>query len=151
MGKNDSSQRQEAINRYIRDDPFTAHLGAKVEIPRRGQSRVCLTVSREMANFHGLTHGGVIFALGDIAFAAASNSAGQTAVALNVTINFLRASRPGDRLVAEAREVHAGGRTAVYDIVVSNEVTGEVIARSQDLVYRKKEWFVPGDDDPGKS
>lgn len=151
MGKNDSSQRHEAITRYIQADPFAAHLGAKVEIPAPGQSRVSLTVSREMANFHGLTHGGVIFALSDIAFAAASNSFGQTALALNVAINFLRASRPGDRLVAEAREVHAGGRTAVYDIEVKNAETGEVIARSQDLVYRKKEWFVPGDDHPGKS
>ncbi|MCF8104895.1 MAG: hotdog fold thioesterase [Desulfohalobiaceae bacterium] len=146
MGKNDSSQRHEAITRYIQADPFAAQLGATVEIPAPGQSRVFLTVSREMANFHGLTHGGVIFALSDIAFAAASNSFGQTALALNVAINFLRASRPGDRLVAEAREVHAGGRTAVYDIEVKNAETGEVIARSQDLVYRKKEWFIPGDE-----
>ncbi|MFW6055550.1 MAG: PaaI family thioesterase, partial [Thermodesulfobacteriota bacterium] len=81
MGKNDSSQRQEAITRYIQADPFAAHLGAKVEIPAPGQSRVFLTVSREMANFHGLTHGGVIFAISDIAFAAASNSSGRTALA----------------------------------------------------------------------
>ena len=35
---------------------------------------VSLTVTEAMHNFHGMTHGGVIFSLGDIAFAAASNS-----------------------------------------------------------------------------
>jgi acyl-CoA thioesterase len=85
----------------------------------------------------------VIFSLGDIAFAAASNSRGQTAVALNVAINFLKATRPGDRLVAEAREQHAGGPVALYDITVRDERTGELVAKSEDLVYRKKEWFVP--------
>jgi acyl-CoA thioesterase len=45
--------------------------------------------------------------------------------------------------VAEAREISAGGRTALYDIKVFNADTGDLIASSQDLVYRKKEWFVP--------
>jgi len=45
---------------------------------------VTLTITDDMVNFHGLTHGGVIFAIGDMAFAAASNSNGQMAAALNV-------------------------------------------------------------------
>ena len=140
-----TDQRKQAITEYIRTDPFAEFLGVEVEIPAPGQSRASLTVSSSMANFHGLTHGGLIFSLSDIAFAAASNSSGQTAVALNVAINYLQPSRPGDRLVAEAREVHAQGPTAVYDIRVTQERSGEVIARSQNLVYRRKEWFLPPD------
>lgn len=143
MASTTNKKRHQAIAEHIQSDPFANHLGAEVEIPAPGQSRVTLTVSAAMANFHGLTHGGLIFSLSDIAFAAASNSSGQSAVALNVAINFLQASRPGDRLLAEAREVHAQGPTAVYDIVVSNAKSGAVIARSQNLVYRKKDWFVP--------
>jgi acyl-CoA thioesterase len=135
--------RIEAIRRHIAKDAFANFLGAVVEIPSPGHSRVSLTVTKEMVNFHGITHGGLIFTLGDIAFAAAGNSHGQTAVALNVNICFLKASGVGDRLVAEAQEVNAGGRTALYEIKVYNEKTGDVLARSQDLVYRKKEWFVP--------
>ncbi len=143
MTADNNTARYQAIARHIQSDPFANHLGAKVEIPSPGQSRATLTVSPDMANFHGLTHGGLIFALSDIAFAAASNSSGQTAVALNVAINFLQPSRPGDRLLAEAREVHAQGPTAVYDILVSDAESGLVIARSQNLVYRKKDWFMP--------
>ena len=129
------------IDHYIQRDPFANLLGAEVEILSPGHSRVMLTTTAEMANFHGIIHGGVIFSLSDIAFAAASNSHGQTAVALTVGINFLKACEPGDRLVAEAVEQHAGGRTALYDITVKDERTGELVAKSQDLVYRKKDWF----------
>ena len=135
--------RQRVINEYIRKDPFAAHLGAKVEIIEPGHSRVSLTITEEMTNFHGTTHGGVILALSDMAFAAASNSHGQVAVALNVGISFLKATKPGDQLVAEAKEEHVSGRTALYDIKVSDAQTGDLVAKSQNLVYRKNEWFVP--------
>jgi acyl-CoA thioesterase len=140
--------RREIINQYIQRDPFAKHLGATVEIIAPGHSRVSLTVTAEMVNFHGMTHGGLIFTLGDIAFAAASNSRGQTAVALNVGISFLSASKAGDRLVAEAKEQQAGGPTALYDITVKDQNTGDLIAKSQNMVYRKRQWFVPQDPDP---
>jgi len=131
-----------AIDAYIQNDAFARSLGADVEIVAPGHSRVSLTVTERMTNFHGITHGGVIFALGDMAFAAAGNSRGQVAVALNVNIHFLNPSKVGDRLVAEAKECHLGGRTGLYEITVIEEKTVTLIARSQDLVYRKKAWFV---------
>ncbi len=138
-----TEDRDQKINEYIQQDPFASLLGAEVEIVKPGHSRVSLTITENMLNFHGATHGGVIFALGDMAFAAASNSRGQTAVALNVAINFLKATTAGDQLVAEASEQAAAGPTALYDISIRNAQTDELVAKSQDLVYRKKEWFVP--------
>lgn len=135
--------RQRAINEYIQKDSFAAHLGAKVEIIEPGHSRVSLTITKEMTNFHGFTHGGVILALNDIAFAAASNSHGQMAVGLNVNLHYLKATKSGDQLVAVAKEAHGSGRTALYDIKVYYAQTKELVAKSQNLVYRKNEWFVP--------
>lgn len=137
--------RQAAIDAHIQNDAFARLLGAEVKIVAPGHSRVSLTVTDQMTNFHGITHGGVVFALGDLAFAAAGNSRGQVAVALNVSICFLNPSKVGDHLVAEARECHLGGRTGLYEITVIEEKSGMLIARSQDLVYRKKQWFVPTD------
>lgn len=137
---------EKKINDYIQHDPFAQFLGAEVEILKPGHSRVILTITDDMLNFHGMTHGGVIFSLGDIAFAAASNSYGQTAVALNVGINFLKATKSGDRLIAEAIEQSQSGPMALYDISIKNDRTEEIVARSQDLVYRKKEWFVPNNE-----
>jgi acyl-CoA thioesterase len=138
--------RQSAIDAHIQDDAFARFLGAAVTIVAPGHSRVSLTVTDQMTNFHGITHGGLVFALGDLAFAAASNSRGQVAVALNVNICFLNPSKVGDRLVAEATEVNLGGRTGLYEITVVEEKTNTLIARSQDLVYRKKAWFVAPED-----
>jgi len=141
--------RQVVINEFIQKDLYTKYLGATIEAIEPGYSRVSITVTEEMANFHGTTHGGLIFSLGDIAFAAASNSHGQTAVAMNVSISFMKASKPGDHLIAVAKETHAGGKTALYDITVIEEKSGELIAKSQNLVYRKREWFVSPEDKKG--
>ncbi|MFO7988259.1 MAG: hotdog fold thioesterase [Desulfotignum sp.] len=127
----------------IQKDAFAHHLGATVQVMAPGHSRVSLTVTDVMTNFHGTTHGGVIFAMSDMAFAAACNSHGRVAVALNVSICYLKPSFPGDRLVAEATEIHNGQRTSLYNITVTNEDTGALIARSQDQAFRKNERLVP--------
>jgi len=135
--------RMQAINDHIQTDAFARYLGATVEIVKPGHSRVFLTINDNMTNFHGTTHGGIIFSISDMAFAAACNSHGKVAVALNVSICFLKPSYPGDRLVAEAKEEHNGRRTSLYSILIYNEKTQELIAKSQDQAYRKNDWIVP--------
>ena len=56
-----------------------------------------------------------------------------------MSINFLRATQVGDHLVAEAREVHLGGATALYEITVTEKNRDQLIAKSQAMVYRKRE------------
>jgi acyl-CoA thioesterase len=126
----------------IRADAFANSLGVTIEEIDAGYARASLVVREAMLNFHGITHGGIVFSLGDIAFAAAGNSRGQTTVALSITINFLEATRAGDHLVAEAREVKSGGATSLYDLVVTEKESGRLIAKSQALAYRKREPLV---------
>ena len=137
------NERDATINAYVQKDPFANHLGAKVEILSPGHSRVSLTVTENLLNFHGTTHGGIVFSVGDIAFAAAGNSRGQTAVALNMTISFLRATQAGDILVAEAKEQDLNGPIALYDIIVTEQKGDELVAQIQAMIYRKRDWFVP--------
>ena len=68
---------------------------------------------------------------------AASNSHGQTAVALNVSINFLAAVPVGTRLYAEATEESLGRRTALYRLAVTTE-DGTLVALAHGTVYRKR-------------
>ncbi|MDQ4074768.1 MAG: hotdog fold thioesterase [Chloroflexota bacterium] len=137
------TDRQGRILERIQSDAYTSFLGAMVEEVAPGYSRVSLRVTDEMLNFHGITHGGLVFSLGDIAFAAASNSRGQTAVALNVAVSFMRSAASGDELVAEAQERDVNGPIGLYDITVTERGSGAVVAQSQATVYRKREWFVP--------
>ena len=139
----DDKIRRQAINDHIQKDAFANHLVAKVEVIKPGHSRVSLTINDNMINFHGTTHGGIIFAISDMAFAAAGNSHGKMAVAMNVSICFLKPSYSGDHLVAEAKEEHNGKRTSLYNIKIYNEKTGELVAISQDQAYKMNQWFVP--------
>lgn len=136
------NSKQPEINAYIAQDRWANHLGAQLEEVREGYSRYSLHVRPEFMNFHGMTHGGVVFSLGDIAFAAASNSRGQMAVALDVTVSFLKAGAAGDRLIAECSELSQNGPIALYDIIVTDAASGELVSKSQATVYRKKQMFV---------
>jgi len=133
----------DAITRKIGQDPFAKWMGMDLEELTPGHSRVTMTLTPAMLNFHGIPHGGAIFSLADAAFAAASNSHGQTAVALSMTIHYLAAAEPGTRLVAEGQELRKGHRSAFYQITVRTE-GGEVIAICQGVVHRKPEPVVEG-------
>lgn len=124
----------EKVRRQIEDDPFCALLGIELAALEPGFARTELTVEPELQNFHGTAHGGVINALADAAFAAAANSRGETALALETNVSYLDAVDPGERLVATAEETHVSGRTAEYEVVIAND--GDRVATFRGRVYR---------------
>ena len=126
------------IFQKISQDPFARFLGIELLELREGYSKVTMTVREHMLNFHGIPHGGVIFSLADAAFAAAGNSYGQTAVALNVSISFLAAVPVGTRLYAEATEESLSRRTALYRLAVTTE-DGTSVALCHGTIYRKNQ------------
>lgn len=126
----------EELKERIKDDPYPNHLGVKIIELTPGYSKVSLIIKEHMTNIHRITHGGVIFTLADVALGTASNSRGQMAVAVNVNINFIKASKVGDTLIATAREEHLGRRTANYRVTVEDE-QGKLIASIQGLVFRE--------------
>ena len=128
----------EGILQRISQDPYARFLGIDLLVLERGYSKGSMVVGEHMLNFHGIPHGGVIFSLADVAFAAASNSHGQTAVALSVGINYLAAVPAGTRLYAEATEESLGHRTALYRLAVTTE-DDTLVALAHGTVYRKKE------------
>jgi acyl-CoA thioesterase len=85
----------------------------------------------------GTVHGGAIFTLADFAFAAACNSHGTVAVALNVSITFMKAATTGT-LWADAREVSKNFKVGSYAVEVKDD-QGELVAQFQGLAYRKKD------------
>jgi len=137
-----SPQASNQIFKAISADPFARLVGIEYQEMRPGYGRTAMTVTPQMLNAHGIPHGGAIFSLADSAFAAASNSHGQVAVALSMSINFLAAATPGTRLVAEAEELRKGHRAGFYQITVKTEA-GDPIAILQAVVHRKKESLLP--------
>jgi acyl-CoA thioesterase len=99
----------------------------------------------EIRPFHlngvGVAHGGALFTLADYVFAAASNSHGQIALAINVQISYVKATAQGV-LLAEGCETSLGSRIGTYDIRITDE-DGDTVALFHGMAYRKKEPLLP--------
>ncbi|XVH31417.1 hydroxyphenylacetyl-CoA thioesterase PaaI [Haloferacaceae archaeon DSL9] len=118
----------------IEDDPFCETLGIELSDLEAGRARMTLEVTSELRNFHGTPHGGAIYGLADAAFAAASNSDGATAVALETNVSYLAAVDVGSTLVATADETHRSRRTALYDVSIEAD-DGDLVATFRGRVY----------------
>jgi acyl-CoA thioesterase len=101
------------------EDPACQALGIELEEAGAGRARLRMRATKEMANLHGIVHGGFLFLLADAAFAYASNSRGRPAVAHSAQVTFLRPAEIDDELVAEAVEVECYGRSGVYDVTIT--------------------------------
>ena len=123
------------ISEKIRAEPWARSLGIEYVELRRGFCRLRLRLQPHMVNFQGYPHGGVIFTLADVAFGAACNSHGETAVALSVTIDYLSAVPPDVTLVAEAREVKQGRRAGFYEVRVNTD-DGHAVAAAHCIAHR---------------
>jgi acyl-CoA thioesterase len=121
--------------RMMEKDSFSQWLGLEIDESGAGYCRLHYRVNDQMLNGFGIVHGGVIFSAADSAFAFACNSHGVLTVALDVSISFTRPARTGDLLFVEAREIHLGNRTGIYDIRTTNEA-GELVALFKGTAYR---------------
>jgi acyl-CoA thioesterase len=126
-----------SILRYFKNDRFAERANIELLSVSPGQARAKMTLHPHHLNGYGTVQGGAIFTLADFAFAAASNSHGTVAVAINVSISFLKAATTGT-LIAEAREISKNFKIGSYTVEVKNE-QGELVALFQGMVYRKSE------------
>ena len=129
---------QRAVEKITANDRFARMVGVDVKEVRLGYACVVMKVEDKHLNSVNITHGGAVFTVADMAFALASNSHGPVSLALNMSINFLKATGGGTTLTATATEDKLTNRTGLYRITVLDE-TGELVALAEGLVYRKKE------------
>jgi acyl-CoA thioesterase len=125
------------LKRFLDNDRLAKHLGIEVIETAPGRARGRMTIRAHHLNSAGIIHGGAVFSLADAVFAAASNSHGTLAVAINVSISYFKAIRRGT-LIAEAEEAFLNPKLATYVITVRDEA-GDRIALFQGTVYRKRE------------
>lgn len=102
-------------------DHFRQYLGIQLVEAKDGYAKMTMKVTKEHTNALGFTHGGAIFSFADCAFAEASNFGDNVAVAVQVSINFLRPTKEGDLLTAEAVRVSDGKTFGLYNVTVRKE------------------------------
>ncbi len=125
------------VKRFVDQDRLARHLGIEVFEHADGRARGRMVVRDHHLNSAGTLHGGALFALADSVFSAASNSHGTLAVAINVSISYLKAVTAGT-VTASAEEVSLTPRLGTY-LVRLEDGDGSLVALFQGTVYRKKD------------
>jgi acyl-CoA thioesterase len=118
-------------------DRYAALTGIEIVEAGRGYCKARLRIEDKHLNAANVVQGGAVFTLADLAFGVASNSHGQLALAINVNISFLNSVSSGT-LYATATELGEPRRLGAYDVMVTDE-QGNIIARFNGMVYRKKQ------------
>lgn len=123
MGDNSGSDdaAKAVVDHLMRTDAFSRWLGIEVVEARVGHAVVRMTVREDMTNGFGTSHGGIVVSLADSAFAFAINAAGTLSVAIDCTVSFPVAVRPGDVLTATAAEESVSRKLSFCTVTVRNQ------------------------------
>jgi acyl-CoA thioesterase len=118
-------------------DKFGTFNGMEVIAAQLGKARARMEVKPQHHNGLGTVHGGAVFTLADLAFAAAANVGEEAVVSINATMSFSKACSDGV-LFADAVEVARSSKLVTYEAKVTNEA-GEIIAVFQGVGYIKRQ------------
>jgi acyl-CoA thioesterase len=110
-------------------------MGVKLIEIRENYCLIEMPIRQEMINGLKTVHGGVTFSFAESALAFSSNNTGNAAVALNCMINFTKAVKMGDTLIAESILMADTRKTAVYDIAITNQHK-TMVASFRGTVYK---------------
>jgi acyl-CoA thioesterase len=116
-------------------DEFSKWLGVEMLEISEGYCKLKMVIREEMLNGFSIAHGGIAYSLADSAFAFASNSYGRKSVSIETSISHTKALIHGEIIIAEAKALHIGNKTAIFDVKVYNQ-HNDIVALFKGTVYR---------------
>jgi acyl-CoA thioesterase len=119
---------ENSVREFLTEDTAARALGITVSAVAPGAVTAHMTIRPEMVNGHGSAHGAALFAVADIAFAMACNSHGQPAVGRSCSIEYLAPAFAGEAVTATAVERSVVGRGGIYDVAVTRDADGQLLA-----------------------
>ncbi len=128
----------EHIKEFFKKDKFAEYCGIELLEVSPGRAKAKMKLEEHHLNGLRVGHGGALFTLADLVFAAACNSHGNIAMAINVNINYIKAASPGSVVYAEGFENAKNPRLGSYTINITDG-KGDLLGVFQGLAYRKKE------------
>ncbi|HEY5367858.1 MAG TPA: hydroxyphenylacetyl-CoA thioesterase PaaI [Hanamia sp.] len=134
---------KKVVDDMMEKDLFSKWLGIELIEIAEGYSKIKMTIRNEMVNGFGIVHGGVTFSLADSAFAFACNNRNNLSVALDTSINFIKPVYVGDTLIAEAKEIHNGKSTGLYQISIINQ-HNNTVALFKGTCFRTNKKLIEG-------
>ena len=133
----EESRTCETVDRIREKDTFARKMGIEILEASGGRSKVAMPLDEGTANALGNVHGGAIFALADMALAAAANSEGIVSVSIQTDIQYQAPSVSKGMLYATSEKTSETRRLGYYRIRVFRE-NGMDVAACQAIVFRKE-------------
>lgn len=133
-GIEDKSTVVENLVKDSDNSSFARLMDLEIVKAKLGYCLARLKISKDKhLNFHGITHGAVLFAVADHACGVCGNSLGRKAVLVNSNISMLANPDPGMIVEAEAQMTHTDEKKGILNIEVTDN-EGKVYARCQSTV-----------------
>lgn len=129
---------QEIVNTMMATDTYSQWLGITILDIKEGFCKLQMTVRAEMCNGHGITHGGISYAISDSALAFASNSRGQKCVSIETAIAHILPIFTDDILTVTCSEINCSKSLGRYVSEVHNQ-KNQLVARFNGTVFRKQD------------
>lgn len=113
-------EKAEFIAYFNRHDGASHALGIELVELGHGSAVATLAYEDRSSNFMGALHGGALATLVDVTAGCCMYYRQRLCVTLDISIRYLRGVRSGV-VTAHAKEVHAGGRTSVMQVDITDE------------------------------
>ncbi len=127
--------KSEIITRMSRDTFAVETTGIEIVDLEPGYAKTRVLVQDKHLNALGITQGGVLFTLADFALALVSNThPDMPSVGIEGDISYIRASKAGEVLTAEAREIARTRAFSTTEVTITNE-QGELLAKFHGRTY----------------
>ena len=123
------------VERMMSTDAFSKWLGVTLLEVGVGRATARMTVRSEMVNGFGTAHGGIVFAFGDSLLAFCCNSTGEISVALDCSVSYPAAVRPGDMLTATGVQESSTRRIGFASVTIRNQ-DEMIVGHFRGTVYR---------------
>jgi acyl-CoA thioesterase len=132
---NGSNEAYRLVTRCLAVDNVARALGMELLYAAPGQVTLRMHVQRSHMNFNKRCHGGMIFALSDMALGLASNTYGLIASLVSSQISISTAVEEGEWLIAKATEVDRSRKIGNYQTLVMRARDGAHVALMNGTVY----------------
>jgi 1,4-dihydroxy-2-naphthoyl-CoA hydrolase len=100
---------------------FAKYLGMEIVDVHRGDSVVSMLVTHKHTNIRGVSHGGALVSLADMAMMLSCATLGRRVVTLDLNINFVRRVSEGYMVKAHSMVIHSGKTTMVVEGRITDE------------------------------
>jgi 1,4-dihydroxy-2-naphthoyl-CoA hydrolase len=100
---------------------FAKYLGMEIVAIHRGDPVVSMLVTHKHTNIRGVSHGGALVSLADMAMMLSCASLGRRVVTLDLNVNFVRRAKEGYTVMAYPKVIHSGKMTMVVEGSITDE------------------------------